>query len=91
MKFKDFMDLYDNWNGITVINDDSLNQITKGKTDTVVKENPQLWDVEIVSFSFYDNELCVRLRQSIGDVMFDTTNNTFNPSYNQSNSLLYMK
>ena len=62
MKFKDFMDLYDNWNGITVINDDSLNQIVKGKTDAVVKENPQLWDVEIVSFGFYDNELCVRLR-----------------------------
>ena len=62
MKFEDFMDLYDNWNGITVVNDDSLNQIAKGKTDAIVKENAQLWDIEIVAFGFYDNELCVRLR-----------------------------
>ena len=62
MKFKDFMDMYDNWNGTTVVNDDNLDMIAKGKTSSIVEWEDYLWDVEVVAFGFYDNELCVRLK-----------------------------
>ena len=62
MRFKDFMNMYDNWNGITVVNDDNLNLIAKGKTIFIVEEENGLWDMEVVSFGFYDNELCVRVK-----------------------------
>ena len=29
MKLRDFVDLYDNWNGILVVNDDNLKPIVK--------------------------------------------------------------
>ena len=29
MKLRDFVDLYDNWNGILVVNDDNLDPIVK--------------------------------------------------------------
>lgn len=61
MKFKDFIDMYDNWNGITVVNDDDLNLIVKCKT-VFIAENKYLQDMEVVSFGFYDNELCVRVK-----------------------------
>ena len=61
MKFKDFIDMYDNWNGITVVNDDDLNMIVSGPTHSIAKEKNFLWDMKVVSFGFYDNELCVRV------------------------------
>lgn len=62
MKFKNFMNMYDDWNGITVVNDDNLNLITKGNTTFIVKEENGLLDMTVVSFGFYNNELCVRVR-----------------------------
>ena len=62
MRFKDFMDMYDNWNGVTVVNDDNLVMIAKGATVLIVDERCGLWDREVVSFGFYDNEFCVRVR-----------------------------
>lgn len=61
MKFKDFMNMYDNWNGITVVNDDNLDLIVKGTTLNIVEEGC-LSDMTVVSFGFYNNELCVRVR-----------------------------
>ena len=61
MKLRDFVNLYDNWNGILVVNDDNLKPIVKGKIDVVLSyEN--VYEMEVVSFGFYDNELCVRVR-----------------------------
>ena len=67
MRFKDLLDLYDNWNGITVVNDDHLNCIVRARTmhigfnDTLV-DYSKLYDKEVVSFGFFDNEFCVRLK-----------------------------
>ena len=61
MKFKQFMNMYDNWNGITVVNDNNLNLITKGETMLVMGKK-ELWDKEVVAFGFYDNEFCVRIK-----------------------------
>ena len=62
MRLKDFIDMYDNWNGITVANDDDLNLIAKCKT-SFIAENKYLQNMEVVSFGFYDDELCVRVKQ----------------------------
>ena len=61
MNFKDFIDMYDNWNGITVVNDDDLNMIVSGPTHSIAKEKNFLCDMKVVSFGFYDDELCVRV------------------------------
>lgn len=61
MKFKDFMNMYDNWNGIVVVNNRILNLIAKGTVSYIMEEENGLLDEEVVSFGFYDNELCVRV------------------------------
>lgn len=71
MNFKDFMDLYDNWNGITQVNDDNLNPIVREKTSNLMWENPvlngvenkeKLFEMEVVSFGFYDDVFYVRVK-----------------------------
>ena len=61
MNFKDFIDLYDNWNGVTVVNDDKLSCRLINNT-ALVAEDDSLWDMEVVSFGFYDDQLCIRVR-----------------------------
>ena len=77
MNFKQFMDIYDNWNGITKVNDDTLEVVVKGNTvdimeclvpfreRTIVEDYSELFDMEVVAFGFYDNELCVRVRHTM--------------------------
>lgn len=74
MKLETFMALYDNWNGITKVNDDNLNTIVKGRTIDImdrqtpfhpsssVKSYVKLLEMEVVAFGFYDGEFCVRVR-----------------------------
>lgn len=61
MKLREFLDMYDNWNGIVCVNDDNLDLIIKGKPDVVLSKGT-LFEMEVVAFGFYDNELCVRVR-----------------------------
>ena len=61
MKLRDFVDLYDNWNGILVVNDDDLNPIVKNKVEAALSYG-NIYKKEVVAFGFYDNELCVRVR-----------------------------
>lgn len=61
MKLCEFLDLYDNWNGILVVNDDNLNPIVKGEVQNILFSSG-VHDMEVVAFGFYDNELCVRVR-----------------------------
>lgn len=66
MKLKDFLDLYDNWNGTLVINtvkEDGWKRIYKGNVAKLVENfsNTVLMDLLVVSFGFYDDELCVRV------------------------------
>lgn len=64
MKFKDFIDMYDNWNGLTVVNDDDLKMLVRDRTFLVAENEDymDLWNMEVISFGFYDNELCVRVK-----------------------------
>lgn len=64
MKFKDFMDLYDNWNGVTRVNDNELNPIIEMNTAMLMslRENQNLFEKEVVTFGFYDGVLTVRVK-----------------------------
>ena len=62
MRFETFMEMYDNWNGNLVVNDDNLNCIVKGKTVTVMESRKDLYDKKVVAFGFYDGEFCVRVK-----------------------------
>ena len=66
MKFKELLDMYDNWNGTIVVNDYDLNRIVKAKTSDIGYNKTDvdysyLYNEDVVSFGFYDNEFCVRL------------------------------
>jgi hypothetical protein len=61
MKLREFLNLYDNWNGTVVINDDNLNPVVKGDPYVVLLCG-NLYEKEVAAFGFYDNELCVRVR-----------------------------
>lgn len=71
MTFKKFMLMYDNWNGITKVNNDNLDTIVNGRTLDIMERIPtlngvenyeKLFNMEVISFGFYDDELCVRVR-----------------------------
>ena len=74
MTLRRFMEMYDNWNGVTKVNDDNLNTIVYGRTmdimecfesfdsKTEVENYDKLFGMEVVAFGFYDEELCVRVR-----------------------------
>lgn len=61
MRLEEFLEMYDNWNNNVVINDDELYPIVKGPPSYIL-----LWGnvggKEVVAFSFYDGELCVRVK-----------------------------
>ena len=60
MKLRELLDMYDNWNGITVINDDNPEPIVKEETSVIV-EDERFTNCEVVAFGVYDNEFCVRI------------------------------
>ena len=71
MKFKEFMELYDNWNGTTKINNNNLETIVIDRTINImeciptlngIKNYDKLFEMEVVAFGFYDNEFCVRVK-----------------------------
>ena len=64
MKLRELLDMYDNWNGITVINNNNLEPIAKEKT-FVIAEDERLMNCEVIAFGFYDNEFCVRIQGGI--------------------------
>ena len=53
MTFKDFMDMYDDWNGYTRVNDDNLNPIVEGVTSEVMDNRKDLYSKEVVAFGFF--------------------------------------
>lgn len=71
MNLREFLNLYDNWNGTTKVNDDNLDTIVIGNTLRIMECIPtlnrvenyeKLFKMEVVAFGFYDNELCVRVK-----------------------------
>lgn len=62
MNFKNFMEKYDNWNGITRINDDDLNMIVEDRTISIMDDRKDIYNKEVVAFGFYDGVMTVRIK-----------------------------
>ncbi len=73
MDLKEFLDLYDNWNGFLTINDDEVMEkvgrnihlysmwVTSRFVDA--KRNDPIMEAKVISFGFYGEELCIRIRR----------------------------
>lgn len=62
IRFKEFMDMYDNWNGITRVNDNELNMIIEERTNILMDTRKDLYKKEVVAFGFYDGIMTVRVK-----------------------------
>lgn len=62
MKFKKFVDMYDNWNGITRVKDNKFKTIIEEKTHVIMDTREDLFDKKVVTFGFYDGVMTVRIR-----------------------------
>lgn len=56
-----FLEMYDNWNGDAVINDDELNPIIRGRPSYILSWG-NVGGKKVVAFGFYDGELAVRVK-----------------------------
>ena len=50
VSLKQLLEMYDNWNGITIINNDGLNTIIEEKTYKIYNIRKDLLDKEVVAF-----------------------------------------
>lgn len=62
MNLGKFLEMYDNWNGNTRVNDDELNTIAENTTFIIYEERKELLHREVVAFGFCDGVLTVRIR-----------------------------
>lgn len=62
MSLKDFLEMYDNWNGNTQINGDNLETIVEGNTCKIYDNRVDLHEKHVVAFGFYDGVLTVRIK-----------------------------
>lgn len=62
MNLGKFLEMYDNWNGNTRVNDDELNIIAENTTFIIYEERKELLHREVIFFGFYDGVLTVTIR-----------------------------
>jgi hypothetical protein len=56
------MRLYDDWNGVTRVNDDNLDVIVEDITYIIMDTRKDLFEKEVISFGFYDGIFTVRIK-----------------------------
>lgn len=56
------LDLYDNWNGYTRLNDDNLDKIMECRTSDLGWDIHNYDDCAVMAFGFLDNVFCVRIK-----------------------------
>ena len=62
MTLEEFLELYDNWNGYTVINCADLSLYARVLTHRIHNGNyKKILTCKVLAFGFYDGELCVRI------------------------------
>lgn len=64
MTLKDLLEMYDNWNNETRVNDDELNVIVQMPTYRLYDTRKDLLSCEVVAFGFYDDLFTVRIKDA---------------------------
>lgn len=62
ISLKRLLEMYDDWNGRTRVNDNELNVIVEDRTVNIYDNRKELLQKEVVAFGFYDGELTVRIK-----------------------------
>lgn len=62
VSLKRLLEMYDNWNGMTRVNDNKLNIIVEDRTVNIYDKRNDLLHKEVVAFGFYDGVFTVRIK-----------------------------
>lgn len=65
MTLKNFLELYDNWNSIVTVNDNTQLPLISMVASDLYNCKYAFIDSKVVSFGFYDDELCIRINYVI--------------------------
>ena len=61
MKLGTFLELYGIWNGIALINDNSLNKIVQDRTINIYEQRKDLLERTVLTFDFYNGIIIIRI------------------------------
>lgn len=62
MRFKKFMEMYDNWNAVVRVNNHKLKTIIEEKAFVIMDTRPDLFQKQVVAFGFYDGVMTIRIK-----------------------------
>lgn len=62
INLKRLLEMYDDWNGITIVNDNELNVIVEDRTVNIYDNRKELLQKVVVAFGFYDGVFTVRIK-----------------------------
>jgi len=62
MSLREFIKMYDNMDGIVVVNDNEYNELACDKAYLILGTRADLFEKEVATFGFYRNMLAVRLK-----------------------------
>ena len=54
MKLGTFLEMYGNWNGKALINDNSMNKIVQDRTINIYEQRKDLLERTVLTFNFYN-------------------------------------
>lgn len=61
MKLGIFLEMYGNWNGKALINDNSLNKIVQDRTINIYEQRKDLLERTVLTFDFYNGIIIIRI------------------------------
>lgn len=62
LSLKQFLELYDDWNRITRVNDNELHPIVEDVMVNIYENRTDLLNMKVVAFGFYDGVMTVRIK-----------------------------
>ena len=57
MKLGTFLEMYGNWNGKALINDNSMNKIVQDRTINIYEQRKDLLERTVLTFNFYEKQV----------------------------------
>ena len=61
MKLGTFLEMYGNWTGKALINDNSMNKIVQDRTINIYEQRKDLLERTVLTFNFYNGIIIIRI------------------------------